>query len=919
MSNRNKVNRCFLSVTLSMFMLALAANVTPVTDLEGIAAQSAVVVSEPERGGMLAAGTPHGPIAIDGDANFSDMALLEAWPGDGSPENPYIIDGLNIDLDGRRGSCISVSNTRVCFITSNCNLTGAYQNYMDWIQSQGAGINLENVTGGELVNNTCNRNDFGIILYDSDYNTVANNTCNNNTIGICFGNPIMENMLGDSDSNTVANNTCSSNEYGISLWDSDYNTIANNTCNNNRDGIVIGESDYNTVVNNTCTSYGRDFTHGIRLYDSHDDTVANNTCNNNGDGIVIDESNYNTVVNNTCNNNWNGIFLDGSDSNTMANNTCSYNGDGIYIGNSNSSIVMYNICNNNSIGIHLTYSDSSTVVNNTCSSNDIGISLRDSDYNTIANNTCNSNTEYGIGLEYSQNNTVANNTCNSNTEYGIGLEYSQNNTVANNTCSYNMVGIYLYESYYSTMANNTCFNNTEHDILEEFESGKFVPLVFLLVGLLGVTPGAIVVLGPGLRKAFEAWQLEGNNRREAYDEERRRWEADQEARLVEERRKRRYKDDITYPGVVRRFTIILMGRSIDLFFWIKMAVAILILFIIPIEITYFDSFITDYYEISVSSVLIDYNDSRDSYSPPLTISHPMTLAIAFLICIPAILLNRKIRNQNSTEPIRDAALAAYFGTAVLAIYFVQHFPPAELLWLVQTSPDLKLLPFGTLVMAILIVLPLIIRESSHPDFQAKHRILACAIGFVTTLVPVGMTAVFSREYTLYSLLSLCYIFGYGMSVGATGLPWQPVTQISINFYALSPMDSLYYLTYLLLHLLFGFSILRYLKGLISRQRVLLIGISSILLPYIAAFPGIVFGAQVPTIVLPVPVLLIMGTITIVSSDPIVKHQAEFSGTKSDKAAAISHPESSIEVPLSYMIRSKFIGAKRRIAELMGRT
>ncbi|MFX1262735.1 MAG: hypothetical protein ACFFAZ_11650, partial [Promethearchaeota archaeon] len=149
MSNRNKVNRCFLSVTLSMFMLALAANVTPVTDLEGIAAQSAVVVSELERGGMLAAGTPHGPIAIDGDANFSDMALLEGWPGDGSPENPYIIDGLNIDLDGRRGSCISVSNTRVCFITSNCNLTGAYQNYMDWIQSQGAGINLENVTGGE--------------------------------------------------------------------------------------------------------------------------------------------------------------------------------------------------------------------------------------------------------------------------------------------------------------------------------------------------------------------------------------------------------------------------------------------------------------------------------------------------------------------------------------------------------------------------------------------------------------------------------------------------------------------------------------------------------------------------------------------------------------------------------------------------
>ena len=70
---------------------------------------------------------PHGAIAIDGDADFTATALLEGWPGDGSPEDPYIIDGLDIDLTITTPAlhCISISNTRVSFIISTCNLTGA--------------------------------------------------------------------------------------------------------------------------------------------------------------------------------------------------------------------------------------------------------------------------------------------------------------------------------------------------------------------------------------------------------------------------------------------------------------------------------------------------------------------------------------------------------------------------------------------------------------------------------------------------------------------------------------------------------------------------------------------------------------------------------------------------------------------------
>ncbi|MHA2241182.1 MAG: NosD domain-containing protein, partial [Candidatus Thorarchaeota archaeon] len=189
MADRDRVSRCFLSLALFMFLLTLTANVTPVAYLDDMDHQSTAAVLEPERRGMLLAGTPHGPIAIDGDANFSDTALLEGWDGDGSPENPYLIDGLDIDLGVYDEFCISISNTNASFTISNCNLTGA-----------GVGIYLENVTNGELVNNTCKRSDIGISLWNSNSNTVANNTCNSNKDwGIC---------LEESYSNTVANNTC---------------------------------------------------------------------------------------------------------------------------------------------------------------------------------------------------------------------------------------------------------------------------------------------------------------------------------------------------------------------------------------------------------------------------------------------------------------------------------------------------------------------------------------------------------------------------------------------------------------------------------------------------------------------------------------------------------------------------------------
>ncbi len=333
MPDKDKISRRFLSVILFMLLLALAANVIPVTDIDGIAHPSTMVISEPEKRRMLAAGTPHGPIVIDGDANFLDTVLQEGWPGDGSPENPYIIDGLDIDLGDEVGHCIIISNTRVSFTISNCSLTGAGY-FPSWSGYGGTGINLWNVTNGELVNNTCNSNGaVGIRLGNSHFNTAANNTCNSNGAdGI---------RLGESDSNTVVKNTCFNNgERGIYLEDSHQNTVANNTCTSNRYGIYLENSDSNTVSDNTCS---RNTDAGICVKSSTSNIVSDNTCNSNERGINFEDSGSNTVISNICNNNWIGIYLNTSHYNIVVDNTC---------------------FSNTEHDIHLYESDSNTVSNN---------------------------------------------------------------------------------------------------------------------------------------------------------------------------------------------------------------------------------------------------------------------------------------------------------------------------------------------------------------------------------------------------------------------------------------------------------------------------------------------------------------------------------------------------------------------------
>ncbi len=166
----------------------------------------------------------HDPISITFDSFF------EVFPGAGSVENPYIIEGYYIKTTCGVG--IYITGTTRYFTVRNC--------YVDAVLY---GIYIDDVADGTaiVINNTCNNNIYGIKLDTSGSSIVSNNMCNDKDCGI---------LLSSSDSSTVVNNTCSNNWAGIFLSSSDSLTASNNTCSNNDLGIVLGDSDFCVVTYN---------------------------------------------------------------------------------------------------------------------------------------------------------------------------------------------------------------------------------------------------------------------------------------------------------------------------------------------------------------------------------------------------------------------------------------------------------------------------------------------------------------------------------------------------------------------------------------------------------------------------------------------------------------------------------------------
>ncbi|MHA2100866.1 MAG: NosD domain-containing protein, partial [Candidatus Kariarchaeaceae archaeon] len=362
------------------------------------------------------------PIIIGNNDQFSAQALSEGWLGDGTKDNPYIIEGYSISSDIQ--SLIQISNTEVYFIIRNNLLDGMNSGAPFYPR----GIYLGNVLNGNISFNTIKNSYTAIHLSSSNNSVIQDNQIIQGSTGV--------GLYSGSTQNEVFDNRISDVTFGIDIRSSD-NTIFQNWINGTTYGIYSsGKVPSNVSFNKIQHSW-----FGIMLSSALDLIVQNNFIRYNDYGLALySGSNRNKVFDNWIHNNTNfGIDMrSGSRENQITNNHVFYNNlDGMYLFQSHENAIVGNyIFKNTGSGIYIVNAD-----NNTLKSNEIyensghGVFLRFLvDFTEISYNIINNNLGVGVRILYSaNNNTVTKNTISANS-YGISFGYL---TTWNNIVEYN--------------------------------------------------------------------------------------------------------------------------------------------------------------------------------------------------------------------------------------------------------------------------------------------------------------------------------------------------------------------------------------------------------------------------------------------------------------------------------------------------
>ena len=322
--------------------------------------------------------TSHALIYINGNDDFAVQASSEGWAGNGTAENPYIIE--NYDINASSATGIYIQNTNVPFIIRNCTVRDGKSNWYN-------GICFCNTTNGKINNATSYNNWFGIDLIYSSNNTITNCTVYNNSYGI---------WLHYSSNNQITNCNVYNHSYGIRLDPFSNNTqITSCQVYNNYYGIELDYSSNskfrNNILENNAYNFGVFDWVDIPSY--YQDIDTSNTINGKPIYYIVEQNGL--VFNETMNIGYLALI---SCSNIVVENlTLKDNLQGLLLVNTSYSIVTNCAVYNNSWdGIHLLYSSNNNITKCTVYNNPCGIRLYYSLNNEIHYNNIYGNRGRGI-------------------------------------------------------------------------------------------------------------------------------------------------------------------------------------------------------------------------------------------------------------------------------------------------------------------------------------------------------------------------------------------------------------------------------------------------------------------------------------------------------------------------------------------
>lgn len=287
-----------------------------------------------------------GAIRIESNEDFKPSNGVSG--GSGTPQDPYIIEGIRINSSTPGVSepygvytGMYIFSTDVHFIIRDC--------VVENLGPVGVGISLSYVKNGRIENCTLRGMRTGISFLGSSAITIQSNTITDCETGIESGSSASSNieMVG----NTILN--C---EEGISFHYLDGSKALGNTVRGCDHGLRVTDSMDSLIENNIVQGNGDGITISASLYGFGNVTVSrNNVSGNEGSGIVLTAENI-TLQDNTCTGNGGyGIMIDyvvgglSAVNNIVKGNVASQNvGGGIYVGYTcTGNIIRENLCTGN--------------------------------------------------------------------------------------------------------------------------------------------------------------------------------------------------------------------------------------------------------------------------------------------------------------------------------------------------------------------------------------------------------------------------------------------------------------------------------------------------------------------------------------------------------------------------------------------
>jgi parallel beta-helix repeat protein len=172
--------------------------------------------------------TPHGPIYINGNDDFTSANGVVNPGASGTEWDPYIIEGWRIEWGL---TAIEIHNTTAYFVIKNC--------FLIEYGGCGEGIKLGRVVNGKINNVTVKRFHTGIHVKNS-----RNNIILNSTVKLTAGEGI---HIEASSNNIIENCTLFDLVCGVELDDSDNNVVRDCTIGPSGCGFHL-ESSYNNRI-----------------------------------------------------------------------------------------------------------------------------------------------------------------------------------------------------------------------------------------------------------------------------------------------------------------------------------------------------------------------------------------------------------------------------------------------------------------------------------------------------------------------------------------------------------------------------------------------------------------------------------------------------------------------------------------------